>query len=266
MKSRASIKGHPIHPILVCFPVAFYTATWVFDILAVIYDPIFLYTAFTMEKAALGSAAVAAIPGIIDYTRSVPPKSSAKKRGARHALANIGVILLFGAALVYRLQTETPDSTILISLETAGVLLLFVAGWLGGTLVYRNQIGVDHRYAHAGKWKETFVDSHEEEIEVATLDELKTNQMKLVHVSGKRIVIARTEDGYAAFSDHCTHRGGTLADGSIACGKVQCPWHGSQFNVKDGSVAAGPAHMPISVYPLREKNGRLYMLLTEVQN
>lgn len=82
MKSRASFKSHPLHPILVCFPIAFYTGTWVFDILALLYDPVFLHTAYTLEKAAIGSAVVAAIPGIIDYTYTVPPASSAKKEAA----------------------------------------------------------------------------------------------------------------------------------------------------------------------------------------
>ena len=44
-------------------------------------------------------------------------------------------------------------------LEAAGVGLLTAGGWMGGTLVNRNQIGVDHRYAHAGKWQEQEVEA-----------------------------------------------------------------------------------------------------------
>ena len=61
------------------------------------------------------------------------------------------------------------------------------------------------------------------------------NQMKLVHVDEARIVVARTEDGYAAFQDRCTHRGGPPI-GALICGTVQCPWHGSQFDVQTGEV------------------------------
>src|SRR5205823_14756376 len=63
---------------------------------------------------------------------------------------------------------------------------------------------------------------------ISTTDELKTNQMKLLHVNHKRIVLARTESNYVAFDDHCSHRGGSLAGGSMICGTVQCPWHGSR--------------------------------------
>lgn len=261
MKSRANFKGHPLHPILVAFPIAFYTGTLLFDILAKTYSPEFLFTAYNLEIAALISAGIAAIPGLIDYIYTVPPRSTAKKRGAKHALTNVSVIIFYVAALIYRADNEEPNLMILIALEGVGWILLLFAGWMGGTLVYRNQIGVDPRYADAGKWKEEFYPESEGEIEVGSTNDLKINQMKLVHVGPKRVVIARSEQGYAAFDDHCTHRGGSLAGGSMICGTVQCPWHGSQFSVNDGSVKAGPAKMPIVTYKLREENGKLFLTL-----
>ncbi len=263
MRSTAQIKGHPLHPILVCFPIAFYIGTFVFDILAVTSDTAFLHTAWYLNICALLTAVVAAIPGAIDYFKTIPPESSAKKRGTQHALINVSVLLLFAIAFIIRAASDDiPPSTIIILIEAVGVILLFIAGWMGGTLVYRNQIGVDIRYAHAGKWKEERIDSHEGEIEVATSDELKINQMKLIHIRDRRVVLGRTEDGYAAFSDFCTHRGGSLAGGSMMCGTVQCPWHGSQFSVKDGTVEAGPAKMPIAVYPVVERNGKVFVLIS----
>jgi nitrite reductase/ring-hydroxylating ferredoxin subunit len=83
---------------------------------------------------------------------------------------------------------------------------------------------------------------------VAAPGELEIDQMKLVHVDGKRIVIARTADGYVAFDDRCPHRGGSLAGGMMMCGRVQCPWHGSQFDVATGQVKAGPAEEGIATY------------------
>jgi uncharacterized membrane protein/nitrite reductase/ring-hydroxylating ferredoxin subunit len=261
MKSTAHVKGHPLHPILVTFPIAFYIGTFVFDILAAASDPAFLHTAFYLNLCALITAVLAAIPGLVDYINTVPPKSSAKKRATKHALLNVTVLLLFATAFVIRLVSELPRSVVIIGIEAVGVVLLLIAGWMGGTLVYRNQIGVDIRYADAGKWKEQRITTAEGEIEVATSDELSVNQMKLLHINGRRIVLGRTEEGYAAFSDFCTHRGGSLAGGAMICGTVQCPWHGSQFNVKDGSVCAGPAKMPIPVYPVKEKNGKIYVLV-----
>jgi nitrite reductase/ring-hydroxylating ferredoxin subunit len=156
---------------------------------------------------------------------------------------------------------EIENTTLILILEAAGLILMLFAGWLGGTLVYRNQIAVDPRYAEAGKWKEEYIKATTGKIKVATAGELKVNQMKLLHIGDKRIVIGKTEKGYVAFDDHCTHRGGSLAGGAMICSTVQCPWHGSQFNVETGMVKAGPAEESISVYPLSETNGGIYLQL-----
>jgi uncharacterized membrane protein/nitrite reductase/ring-hydroxylating ferredoxin subunit len=261
MKSRANIKGHPLHPILVSFPITLYTGTLVFDVLGFIYSPDFHQTAFYLNVAALFSALFAAIPGIIDFTYTVPPESTGKKRAAKHGMINLAVMIFFGAALYYRLSEQMRPS-ILLGLEVAGEILLFFAGWMGGTLVYRNQIGVDHRYANAGKWKELYLEASGGEVRIEDMDDLQLNQMRLIHTGGRRIVIARCEEGLVAFDDRCTHRGGSLADGSMICGTVHCPWHGSHFNTKDGSVKAGPAKQGIKTYPLRELNGKFYLKIS----
>lgn len=85
--------------------------------------------------------------------------------------------------------------------------------------------------------------------------------MKLVHVSGKRIVIARMEEEYVAFDDRCTHRDGSLAGGMMICCTVQCPWHGSQFDVRTGVVKAGPATEKILIYKVEEVNNMVYLNL-----
>ena len=90
---------------------------------------------------------------------------------------------------------------------------------------------------------------------------LKPNQMKLIHAGKKRIVIGRTEKGYVAFDDHCTHRGGSLAGGAMICGTVQCLWHGSQFDVTSGTVKAGPAKENINTYRVIEMDGKVYLNL-----
>jgi nitrite reductase/ring-hydroxylating ferredoxin subunit len=137
-----------------------------------------------------------------------------------------------------------------------------VGGWLGGTLVYRNQIGVDHRYAEAGKWREVSVEGKPgEAVVVEGAQELQAGQMMLVRAGDRRIVVARSDDGFVAFDDHCTHRGGSLAGGTLACGTVCCPWHGSQFTVKDGSVAAGPAKKPIATYEVKKTGKEVQLVL-----
>jgi len=261
MRSKASFKSHPLHPILVSFPIAFLIGTFVSDVIGKISGiSTFWQTGYYLEIAGIVMGLIAAIPGLIDYLFTVPPKSSAKKRGLKHALLNVSHLILFFIAFLIRIN-ENPDTTLILILEAAGVILIFITGWLGGTLVYCNQIGVDPRYAEAGKWKEEYFNDTKEKIKVATKDELKLNQMKLLHVGSKRIVLGKTEEGYVAFDDHCTHKGGSLAGGAMICATVQCPWHGSQFDVTNGQVKAGPAKENIHTYLLTESDGNVYLHL-----
>jgi uncharacterized membrane protein/nitrite reductase/ring-hydroxylating ferredoxin subunit len=260
MRSRASISSHPIHPALIPFPFAFLVGAFLFDLLALLFDkPGFRTTAGYLAIAGVIAALIAAIPGAIDYFTTVPPKSSGKERATKHALVNLSAVALFFVAYLIR---DTAGTTVVLLLEAIGTGLLGTGGYLGGTLVYRNQIGVDPRYASAGKWnEERFSAEQGKPVEVAKVDELKVDQMKLLHIDGRRIVLGRTEQGYVASDDHCTHRGGSLAGGAMICGTVQCPWHGSQFDVQTGKVKAGPAKKEIATYRVEEAGGKVRLTL-----
>jgi nitrite reductase/ring-hydroxylating ferredoxin subunit/uncharacterized membrane protein len=259
MRSTASFRGHPIHPALIPFPIAFLVGALLFDAAGRLFDRPALWEAGAyLTLAGIAAGLLAALPGALDYLRTVPPESSGRKRATRHALANVSALVLFGLALWVRGSVTAPPVSLSLLLQLAGAGLLGVGGWMGGTLVFRNQIGVDHRYAGAGKWREERLEARPgQAILVAGRDELERDQMKLLHVNGRRIVLARTEDGYTAFDDRCTHRGASLADGVMICGTVQCPWHGSQFDVRSGAVRAGPAADGIRTYEVREEGGEV---------
>jgi nitrite reductase/ring-hydroxylating ferredoxin subunit/uncharacterized membrane protein len=255
MKSTASIKSHPIHPMLIPFPFAFLTGAWGFRIAAAFSDNKDLKTVSRyLVPTGLVAGLLAAVPGIVDYLGSVPPQSSARQRATQHALFNVGSLTLF--ALSWFADRKRRRG-LPLALETAGTATLCVAGWMGGTLAYRNQIGVDHRYANAGQWQETRIDGEKADALEAVSRGLEMNQMKLVHVDGKRVAVGRTGKGYAAFQDRCTHKGGPLSDGVLMCGTVQCPWHGSQFDVHTGEVKAGPAELNIETYDVHDQTKKI---------
>jgi nitrite reductase/ring-hydroxylating ferredoxin subunit len=123
--------------------------------------------------------------------------------------------------------------------------------------VYRNQIGVDRRYANAGTFRERNLESFSRP--ACNQTELGEGQLMLLRVGNERIALGRTPDGFFAFSDHCTHRGGPLCDGALAGNTVQCPWHGSQFDVRTSRVVAGPATEQIKTYAIDIRNGEVYV-------
>jgi nitrite reductase/ring-hydroxylating ferredoxin subunit/uncharacterized membrane protein len=213
-------------------------------------------TARALQAAGIGAAAIAAVPGLLDYFYTVPPASSGKRRATNHLLSNLGAVSLFAAARLFRERESGRPGAACLALETAGAALMSVGGWLGGTLVYRNEIGVDVRQAGAGQWREeTALLEEGRTFTAGRSEELEADQMKLVHVDGCRIVVARTAGTCVAFDDRCTHRGGSLAGGVLVGGTVQCPWHGSQFDVHTGRVRRGPAEEPIETYAVEERDG-----------
>lgn len=263
MRSVAHIKSHPIHPMLIPFPIAFLTGALVTDIVGAIRaSGDWWFVGGWLALAGIITGLLAAVPGLVDYLYTVPPHSSAKKRATYHMLVNVSAVVLFVVGWIIRSSDLHQPSWIVVVLEVIAAGLMSMGGWMGGTLAYRNQIGIDHRYANAGKWSEQRVEEPADDVvDLGPADQLEVDQMKLVHVGDRRIVLARLDDGYAAFDDRCTHRGGSLAGGVVMCGKVQCPWHGSQFDCRSGQVRAGPADTPIGTYRVEEANGRLRLML-----
>jgi nitrite reductase/ring-hydroxylating ferredoxin subunit/uncharacterized membrane protein len=265
VRSKAQIKGHPLHPILIAFPIAFGFGCLVFDLAGRLGDwPTGWATGAYLSAGAVLTGLAAGVPGFIDYLAVVPPNSSAKKRATYHMLVNVGSLVLIAAGWAFRETDTLKPGAGTILLEAAAMGLMTAGGWMGGTLVYRNQIAVDHRYAHAGKWKEEYVDGQAgESVAVATTGELKVGQMKLIHVGGRRIVLARTASGHVACDDRCTHRGGPLSDGVLADGTIACPWHGSQFDVKTGEIQAGPATAKIKTYAVEETGQQVKLVIPD---
>jgi len=263
MKSKAILLGHPLHPMLIPFPVAFLTGAFLFDAAGLIAGRASWWT----TGAYLGglgvlAALLAAIPGFIDYLYTVPPRSSGKARATKHLATNLSAVVLFAVAWFLRGDAASRPGILPLGLEAVGFAALMFGAYMGGTLVTRNLIGVDHRYAQAGKWQEEDVQpSGDEPVAVARRSDLKVDQMKLLRIGDRRIVLARTERGYVAFDDRCTHRGGSLAGGVMICGTVQCLWHGSQFDVFSGKVSGGPAKAAIDTYKVTEEGNKVLLHL-----
>jgi nitrite reductase/ring-hydroxylating ferredoxin subunit/uncharacterized membrane protein len=258
MRSKASIQSHPIHPMLVGFPIALWVAGFIFDLIGARGSNAGLWAAgfYSVIGGCVG-AVLSAAAGVIDLLYTVPPESSARNRGLLHGGLNTFTLLLF-IYVAYRLGSPSaaPDGATL-SLMAIGVVVLAISGWLGGTLVYRNQIGIDRRYASAGKLKTRSISSWSKP--VCNQSELGDGQMLLATVGTERVVVGRSAEGLFAFSDHCTHRGGPLSDGALIACTVQCPWHGSQFDIRTGRVVAGPAQEKIKIYTVEIRESEVYV-------
>ena len=144
MESRFKILGHPVHPVLVVFPLGLLVTAAVMDAVA-----------FQRESPPLSAVAhynigiglligvVAASFGWLDWL-AIPDRTRAKRVGAAHGVANMVAVVLFG--IVWAQRQGTADVTIsgaLLTVEILGLAVLLVGGWLGGELVDRLGVGVD---------------------------------------------------------------------------------------------------------------------------
>ncbi|HEX9997034.1 MAG TPA: DUF2231 domain-containing protein [Abditibacterium sp.] len=143
MKSHLKILGHPVHPMLVVFPLGLLVTS-------VVYDGLFLATkkadhARTAHKligAGVLGGLVAAASGLVDYA-AIPSGTRAKRIGTSHAIGNAVLLALFGASWKMRRSAPENPSSVALGLSFAGLLLGNVTAWLGGELVYRLGVGVD---------------------------------------------------------------------------------------------------------------------------
>ena len=146
MASPASFNGHPIHPMIIPFPIAL----WVFSLVA---DIVYLWRgnliwrdwiAFYALLAGIIGAALAAVPGLIDWL-SITDRAVVKIANW-HARLNVIALLIFAASFYLRttagVKLVSGSYTIPISLSVLGVVLITISGWLGGEMVFKHGVAV----------------------------------------------------------------------------------------------------------------------------
>jgi uncharacterized membrane protein len=143
MESKAKLLGHPIHQMLIVFPLGLLATAAIFDVITLsTQDGRWSGMSFYMIGAGLLSGLLAAVFGAIDWM-AIPSGTRAKDVGLWHGLGNAAVVLLFaGSWFLRRPAPDHPNGTAL-TLSFLAVMLALVTGWMGGELVDRLGVGVD---------------------------------------------------------------------------------------------------------------------------
>jgi uncharacterized membrane protein len=140
MESRTKLLGHPIHPMLIVFPLGLLSASVVFDIIDRLRDSgSWAQTASATMAAGLIGGLVAAPFGLLDWLK-LPDGTRAKRIGLVHGSVNVVALVLF--AISWLLRRDDPTTAALV-FALAGLAIAAVGGWLGGELVDRLGVGVD---------------------------------------------------------------------------------------------------------------------------
>jgi uncharacterized membrane protein len=145
MASKASIAGHPVHPMIIPFPLALWSTSFVADVIFYFFrnSSLLLISKFLLAAGCLGAVA-AAIPGIIDWLSIKSPE--VKRIANWHARLNIIALIIFAISLYLRTRAGAPwvnySLKIPFVLSLLGVILISISGWLGGKLSFEYGVGV----------------------------------------------------------------------------------------------------------------------------
>jgi uncharacterized membrane protein len=144
MESRVKLLGHPIHPMLVTFPLALFSTALLFDLVYQLTanDELTTFSFWAIAAGVVGGLA-AAVFGLIDWL-GIPSDTRAKRIGLVHGVGNVVITTMFAVAWLIRMGDPAYEPGVVpIVLELAGAGLALFTAWLGGELVYRLRVAVD---------------------------------------------------------------------------------------------------------------------------
>jgi nitrite reductase/ring-hydroxylating ferredoxin subunit len=184
-----------------------------------------------------------------DYTRNFSiasaPGGRARRVGLMHGVLNVGATALYGASLWMRRRGDRRTGRNLACLGYAASLS---SAYLGGHLVFGEQIGVDHTAA---------LGLPREFMPLMPERSLPEGEMRRAEIDGVSVLLARRNREIHALVETCAHMGGPLAEGTLIYGSVRCPWHGSRYALEDGRVLDGPSAFPQPCFETRIRDGQI---------
>jgi nitrite reductase/ring-hydroxylating ferredoxin subunit len=233
--------GHPLHPALSDAPIGAWLTGMLLDVLG----------ARRGADAAIAAGVVCAVPtalaGVADWHDTY---GRDRRVGLVHALLNTaGLGFFIGSVLARRAGRRGLG----VGLSTAGLALATGGAYLGGELVFGQGTGVRHN-----AW-----DPAVEDWQVAgSAEDLADGKLIGVQatVEGQPVPVVLLKQGNRihALNGRCAHAGGPLAEGALVeaiC--VECPWHGSRFDMRDGRVMQGPSAYPQPRFEARVRDGNI---------
>ena len=143
MESRAKLFGHPIHQMLIVFPLGLLATALLFDVVQLVTgNGFWSELSYWMIAAGVISGLLAAPFGLVDWL-AIPSRTRAKRIGAVHGGGNVLVLALYGISWLMRTGNPAAPETPALVMAFLGGGLAMVTGWLGGELVDRLAVGVD---------------------------------------------------------------------------------------------------------------------------
>jgi nitrite reductase/ring-hydroxylating ferredoxin subunit/uncharacterized membrane protein len=231
--------GHPVHPPLTDVVVGSWTSAWLID-------------AFGGKRVApaadalIGVGILAALPtaasGLSDWAEL---REGTRRVGLVHALGNTTALTLHVLSWRARRQGRRPAGR---GLSLLGLTVVGGSAWLGGHLSFGRGVGVNQT---------AFEDFPTAWTALTDESQLEAGKPIRRSAGGYGVMLVRHNGKIHALADRCSHRGCSLAEGTVAGGRITCACHDSTFELSDGGLVKGPATAPQPSLEVRVRDGKV---------
>jgi nitrite reductase/ring-hydroxylating ferredoxin subunit/uncharacterized membrane protein len=258
---------HPLHPALVHFPVGLFLLSLMLDILSHIWND----EATALNRASFyamglgfGIGLLAILAGLADRS-DIRLDHPARQTVNIHMMLNLIAMGLFGLNLLLRARQPdlSPTPLIALLLSMIGIAIILFSGYLGGTMVYDNGVGVGRHRRHTLTPRNTIdVSMFERQdgwVPVCNAEDVDDGETLRVSWDGTIITIVKQGGDVYAFQEFCTHRYGPLSEGKLSDHQIECPWHRSCFDIRTGKVVEGPAKVDLKTYSAKIRAGKIFI-------
>ncbi|HKA36235.1 MAG TPA: Rieske (2Fe-2S) protein [Thermoanaerobaculia bacterium] len=239
---------HPLHPVMTDLPLGAWTATLLLDAMDAGRGRSGLARAADASLAlGLLGAAGSAATGLTDWSET---DARPRRLGVAHAVLNTSAALLFAGSLLSRRSGRRAAGR---SLALAGYAAMIAAAWVGGDLVYHEQIGVDH--SSGRELPETFAP-------VLADSDLREGEPRRAMYKETPLLLVREGSRVYCLAETCAHLGGPLSEGKLEGSTIVCPWHASRFDLATGEAIDGPTAFPQPCLETRLRKGQIEVRLS----
>jgi nitrite reductase/ring-hydroxylating ferredoxin subunit/uncharacterized membrane protein len=237
--------GHPIHAVMTDVPIGILLLLILFDVLG------FRDAAAITLGVGILALVGAALAGLSDYADT---DGLARTRATLHGTTMLTALVVYLISFALRLGSAAYGSTAAVWLSVIGFLILTAGAYVGGDVVYvlGNMVSRHAFRAAAGggtKWIAM------EPAELEPDGSIPENRPVKAKLGASSLVLVRQGERILALHDICAHAGGSLSEGKLVDGQVECPLHYSRYRLADGAVVRGPSVYDQPAYEVRPKEG-----------
>ena len=245
-----AVLRHPLHPAVTDVPIGAWITGVILDIVALRTHLVPTQAGDIALAFGLIAGAGAALTGLTDFHETYGQE---RRVALTHGLTMSFVLVVEAVGLGFRWWGGPALHGPAVILAVIGAVSVTAGAYLGGHLTFGFGTMVN---------RDAFLEGPADEyVGVGASEDFPEGAMKRVDAGGMPALVVRLDGRLKAISAVCSHAGGPLDEGTLEGGCVTCPWHGSQFRLRDGGVVHGPATFSQPAFRVREEEGKVLLKL-----